>query len=740
MVTEPQKIAVLGGGISSLAAVFEITSQPNWKEKYDITLYQMGWRLGGKGASGRNPYHAQRIEEHGLHVWFGCYDNAFDLLNRCYEANARPLGQPLSTIAEAFEPAHSFVCMEQVGDRWEKWPIRFPHNQQTPGKIEDPPTIRELMGRMLDLVFEAMVVAHTGNATGNLDMFGEEDRKVLHALSNSFGQRFKSMGKMAGIDLAELDIYEIVATYREFIEQQHARGSYHMLLTILRQTRKWLWQDLKDRMDSTICRRIWLMFDLISANVIGMIEDGVLRSGFSAINKWDYREWVARHSYTPELTADSPVIQAFYSVNFSGYKQATFEAGTALMGAMRIALTYRGAYFYRMQAGMGDVVFGPIYEVLKKRGVKFRFFHRVTSLHANAEGNQLERIRLVRQATLKSGDPDGYDPLVDVRGLPCWPSYPRYEQLVEGDALKAGHIDLESPHSGWQDVEQLELRAGADFDRVILGIPVAALKTIASELIARDQRWADMVTQVTTTATLAAQLWFKPDNLGLGWAFPHLQRAISGTHVLPYETNCDLSNLLSLETWPEGHVPRHLSYLCGALYPHTDLDENDSAYPAQVLEEVRNYTLEYLREHGRDIWPAAYASGEFDWNLLVDPAEGEGEARLNAQYIRANVDPSERYVLSEAGNSEYRMKTDASGYANLLLVGDWIDTGFNAGCIEASVISGKQAARALTGAAIRIPGEVLLPGVGQPRKRAMASRATARAAAKLFQLYQAFSF
>jgi uncharacterized protein with NAD-binding domain and iron-sulfur cluster len=42
-----QKIAVLGGGISSLAAVFDLTDEKNWQQKYDITVYQMGWRLGG---------------------------------------------------------------------------------------------------------------------------------------------------------------------------------------------------------------------------------------------------------------------------------------------------------------------------------------------------------------------------------------------------------------------------------------------------------------------------------------------------------------------------------------------------------------------------------------------------------------------------------------------------------------------------------------------------------------------
>ena len=48
-----QKIAVLGGGLGALSAVFELTEQSNWQDYYDITVYQLGWRLGGKGASGR---------------------------------------------------------------------------------------------------------------------------------------------------------------------------------------------------------------------------------------------------------------------------------------------------------------------------------------------------------------------------------------------------------------------------------------------------------------------------------------------------------------------------------------------------------------------------------------------------------------------------------------------------------------------------------------------------------------
>src|SRR5277367_1813043 len=79
-----QRIAVLGGGISALTTVYDLTSDPDWQNKYDITVYQLGWRIGGKGASSRNPDFENRIEEHGLHIWLGFYENAFRLMRDCY--------------------------------------------------------------------------------------------------------------------------------------------------------------------------------------------------------------------------------------------------------------------------------------------------------------------------------------------------------------------------------------------------------------------------------------------------------------------------------------------------------------------------------------------------------------------------------------------------------------------------------------------------------------------------------
>ena len=69
----------------------------NWTDRFDrITVYQRGWRLGGKGASSRGPN--GRIEEHGLHVLLGYYDHTFDVMGRCYEALDRAQSDPTCPI------------------------------------------------------------------------------------------------------------------------------------------------------------------------------------------------------------------------------------------------------------------------------------------------------------------------------------------------------------------------------------------------------------------------------------------------------------------------------------------------------------------------------------------------------------------------------------------------------------------------------------------------------------------
>src|SRR4051812_20306678 len=118
----------------------------------------MGWRLGGKGASGRNRERADRIEEHGFHLFFGFYDNAFALMRRLYGELARPADAPLARWDQAFEPHRYFVLEEEVGGRTVPWQFEFPDIAGEPGQgaeLPAPWTIvklllawaRELFGR-----------------------------------------------------------------------------------------------------------------------------------------------------------------------------------------------------------------------------------------------------------------------------------------------------------------------------------------------------------------------------------------------------------------------------------------------------------------------------------------------------------------------------------------------------------------------------------------------------------------
>ena len=119
--------------MASLSAAFALTDTAELRERYELTVYQDGWLLGGKGASVRNREAHGRIEEHGLHVWLGYYENAFTLLRRCYEELGRPPGAALRTLRDAFFKHSSIVVGEQTPRGWEHWSVTFPETGEWPG-------------------------------------------------------------------------------------------------------------------------------------------------------------------------------------------------------------------------------------------------------------------------------------------------------------------------------------------------------------------------------------------------------------------------------------------------------------------------------------------------------------------------------------------------------------------------------------------------------------------------------
>lgn len=86
----------------------------------------------------------------------------------------------------------------------------------------------------------------------------------------------------------------------------------------------------------------------------------------------------------------------------------------------------------------------------------------------------------------------------------------------------------------------------------------------------------------------------------------------------------------------------------------------------------------------------------------MNPAGGEvhpgtGEKRFDSQYWIANVDPSERYVLSVPGSQKFRISPLDNSYDNLTVAGDWTACGLDTGCVESAFISGRLAAHAISG-------------------------------------------
>src|SRR4030095_10326975 len=128
------RVAIVGGGCAAMAAALELT-RPEQGGRYAVAVYPLGWRLGGKGASGRGT--SGRIEEHGLHVWMGWYENAFRLLRECYaELAATPGEWPPLHWRDVFIPDPYVGVADR--DRHGTWTSLLAALPQRPGAPGDP--------------------------------------------------------------------------------------------------------------------------------------------------------------------------------------------------------------------------------------------------------------------------------------------------------------------------------------------------------------------------------------------------------------------------------------------------------------------------------------------------------------------------------------------------------------------------------------------------------------------------
>ena len=736
-------MVVLGGGQAALTAAFQLTDPANPRRgELDVTVYQMGWRLGGKGTTGRNtdPGFHGRIEEHGFHNWFGFYDNSFRQIQRCYAELGRAPGAPLATWQEAFVPAHEFAFMESFGGRQREWTVRAPPNEQTPGAGHGLLPLHEYLLMIVEALHDHFHGLPPAGPAGTVRAPAGARLKLTVArnLARTMSRRVPAdRARPHGLAPAQVlqSLYAVprallalvpapVCRWLEVVLADAVVGALRLFMAAL-------WQHVRDRLEEDDVRRGWILANFAFACIGGIVADDLLHRGLDAANDQDFRAWLAPHVFPDgDLLMSSPVVRSVYDSSFA-YEDgetatppgatfppaAKYEAGTVLRGMIRGLFTYRGALSYRFAAGTGDSCYVPMYEVLERRGVKFRFFHRVEELRAGAgPGRPIERITIARQVDLRaSGGAAGtYDPLIAVKGLPCWPHRPRYEQLARGDELARAGVDLEDPPSDFRDAGREVLELGRDFDAVVLGIPIAAHAKICAPLLEQSARWRLMTSRIKTVRTQALQTWSDRTIAELGWA-PQGQDIASV--LWQYDSDNlmnvwgDLTEIATREDWPAGQAPRNVAYFCGPM--RDDPPGAPDAPPARPTaaserDKVRRAVVNLLSNGVGLIWKDAVREvggrREFRWELLTDlrpdlgPGVHNGEERVDAQYFRANVSDSERYVLSVPGSSRYRLPANDPGeFSNLYLAGDWTQCTINSGCMEAATISGMLCSEALCG-------------------------------------------
>jgi hypothetical protein len=202
---------------------------------------------------------------------------------------------------------------------------------------------------------------------------------------------------------------------------------------------------LEPALEDDDARYLYYAADTVSAVLSGIVAEDLPVKGFNAIDDRDLRDWLRQHGAHELTTQHAPFIQALYDLVFAyrdgDTNKPDLAAGKAIQALIRIGAGYKGALMYRLDGGMGDTIFSPLYRVLCDRGVQFRFFHRVTKLEVDAEQRLVSRIEIQPQIDLSRGY---YEP--DAGG--SWPSVP--DLAPAGACERAWTSSTATRRRGWR--------------------------------------------------------------------------------------------------------------------------------------------------------------------------------------------------------------------------------------------------------------------------------------------------
>ncbi len=704
-----KKISILGGGIAGLTSAYELTNEDNWQDKYDITIYQMGWRCGGKAATGLGKN--GRIEEVGVHIFQGWYHNAFRMVKEVYkeiEENNLAPDTPFKSWRDAFIPnPYTFNTeYDKKNKSWHNWTMVFPNNTYTPGTAIQTDFFT-LIKEGLGIVIATLVGSpFQKKKNGKKKVISKVLQKIFFKVnvpereeknpenkSNTITNRI--LGKVS--KSLELIIVKLT-TYRY---RKNISIFINLLVKIYRGLKNFFQIGAKHCGNKTKkLRRVLRMIELGLVCVEGIYTDvydsktGIYN--WDAINDYDFREWLCKHGASKELLEFSIVRFIYYGTFGNVYGgNGTIEQGKigADIGVKMVTKisNYKGCFVWYLAAGTGGTFLAPLTLVLKNRGVKFEYFHKATKI-AYSDNENIQEIEIDVQVDLKK-EISEYNPFIIQKGIHQWTSEPDLSQIdpVQAKRIEQENINLESSFTDWKPVGSKILKKGKDFDLIILATSIQPIKYIAKDIISKNLQWKNMVDNIATTPTLNVQFWLNKTDKELGfdhgqWGMQEGQYANTVIYEDYLYSWTSMSYLEKIENW-KNHEPHQISYWCGVWPENTGVKNHR-------IPALKNHTHKWMNSNMEWFWPNAIKNDEFDYNLLCSNKETLSE-KFDDQFFQINDDPTMQYVLGRPGTNQFRIKSDETGYKNLFFAGDWTDFGLNVGYMEGTVQSGIQCANGI---------------------------------------------
>src|SRR5258708_14909961 len=266
-----RRVAILGGGPAALALAFDLAKYP---DLYDLTIYTLGWRLGGKCASGRNADVGMRNEEHGLHLPMGFYENFFDQIRQAYAEVGPKLG-PLSSWDRAFLPRSTLTLEEKMGDAWYDWPLHFPPMPGVPGDraralIDGQAVPSSTLADAVQKILEW------------LQQYADEHHRTHPALAPQYTSFLQRGPILAAITWIERTVAGVMAE-----DVDLALDAFGVFL------RDVLWPIVAPRLDQDIVlRKLWILMDLGYASARGLLRLIAAGGQLADLDVDDFTAWL----------------------------------------------------------------------------------------------------------------------------------------------------------------------------------------------------------------------------------------------------------------------------------------------------------------------------------------------------------------------------------------------------------------------------------------------------------------